>query len=212
MNLSGARSPGEDRGGGRFRPACGSEQLKPPTERPAVSRSEGSEAHRPTLHELEHGVPFVDRHIGPRPDELATMLAAVGVASLDELADRALPAAIRDRDDEAAAPLPAGGVTPDRRAWGRHPRPARPGAPRRRRRPDRSDRAAIPARCRPRPPRSAASGSGTSRRERPCPHATPGPTPLSASPRAPAPAGAAYAGVARRRSGGAEPAGGCRRG
>ena len=35
------------------------------------------------------------------------MLAAIGVASLDELADRALPAAIRDRDDEAAAALPA---------------------------------------------------------------------------------------------------------
>ena len=72
-----------------------------------MSRSEHSEAPRPTLHELEHGVPFVDRHIGPRPDELATMLAAVGVASLDELADRALPAAIRDRDAEAAAALPA---------------------------------------------------------------------------------------------------------
>ena len=28
VNLSGARSPGEDRGGGRFRPACGSDQLR----------------------------------------------------------------------------------------------------------------------------------------------------------------------------------------
>ena len=65
-----------------------------------------SEHPRPSLHDLEQGVPFVDRHIGPRPDELATMLAAVGVTSLDELADRALPAAIRDRDDEAAATLP----------------------------------------------------------------------------------------------------------
>src|ERR687894_143641 len=62
---------------------------------------------RPSLHDLETGVPFVDRHIGPRPDELATMLATIGVASLDELADRALPAAIRDRDDETAAGLPA---------------------------------------------------------------------------------------------------------
>ena len=51
----------------------------------------------PSLHDLEHGLPFVDRHVGPRPDELATMLATVGVASLDELADRALPASIRDR-------------------------------------------------------------------------------------------------------------------
>ena len=62
---------------------------------------------RPSLHDLETGVPFVDRHIGPRSDEMATMLATIGVASLDELADRALPAAIRDRDDETAAGLPA---------------------------------------------------------------------------------------------------------
>ena len=61
----------------------------------------------PSLHDLEHGLPFVDRHVGPRPDELATMLAAIGVASLDELAERALPASIRDRDEEAGAALPA---------------------------------------------------------------------------------------------------------
>jgi glycine dehydrogenase len=61
----------------------------------------------PSLHDLEHGLPFVDRHVGPRPDELATMLATIGVASLDELADRALPASIRDRDGEAGAALPA---------------------------------------------------------------------------------------------------------
>ncbi|MBL8925783.1 MAG: aminomethyl-transferring glycine dehydrogenase [Pseudonocardia sp.] len=78
-----------------------------------MSRSEHSEAPRPTLHELERGVPFVDRHVGPRPDELATMLAAIGVASLDELADRALPAAIRDRDDEAAAALPPPATEPE---------------------------------------------------------------------------------------------------
>ena len=61
-----------------------------------MSRTEYSEAPRPSLHDLEHGVPFVDRHIGPRPHEVAAMLAAVGVGSLDELADRALPAAIRE--------------------------------------------------------------------------------------------------------------------
>jgi glycine dehydrogenase len=38
---------------------------------------------------------FADRHIGPREGELAAMLAAVGVGSLDELIDRAVPAAIR---------------------------------------------------------------------------------------------------------------------
>ena len=37
----------------------------------------------PSLHDLEHGLPFVDRHVGPRPDERATMLATIGVASLD---------------------------------------------------------------------------------------------------------------------------------
>ena len=61
---------------------------------------------RPSLHDLEHGTPFVDRHIGPRADELATMLEAVGVASLDELAERAVPAAIRDPADAAGATLP----------------------------------------------------------------------------------------------------------
>ena len=63
---------------------------------------------RPTLHDLEHGLPFVDRHVGPRADELATMLATVGVASLEELADRTVPDSIRDRepvDDALPAPL-----------------------------------------------------------------------------------------------------------
>jgi glycine dehydrogenase len=71
---------------------------------PKATRSETS---RPALRDLEHGTPFVDRHVGPRADELATMLATVGVASLDELADRALPAAIRDGDRAGALPAPA---------------------------------------------------------------------------------------------------------
>jgi glycine dehydrogenase len=53
------------------------------------------------LADLERGTPFVDRHIGPRPRELDAMLAAIGVASLDELAARALPDSIRD-----TAPVP----------------------------------------------------------------------------------------------------------
>ena len=32
-----------------------------------------------------HHDEFVDRHIGPRDDDLATMLATIGVTSLDEL-------------------------------------------------------------------------------------------------------------------------------
>ena len=35
------------------------------------------------------------RHIGPSPAEMAEMLKAVGVSSLDELIDQTVPAAIR---------------------------------------------------------------------------------------------------------------------
>ncbi|MGV0793746.1 aminomethyl-transferring glycine dehydrogenase [Mycolicibacterium sp. XJ1819] len=48
---------------------------------------------------------FVDRHIGPDSDAVATMLTTIGVASLDELAEKALPAGILD-------PLSADGVAP----------------------------------------------------------------------------------------------------
>ncbi|HEV3360807.1 MAG TPA: aminomethyl-transferring glycine dehydrogenase [Pseudonocardiaceae bacterium] len=57
---------------------------------------------------LEHGTPFVDRHIGPRPAELAAMLETIGVSSLDELADHAVPASIRDTDaPDLGLPAPA---------------------------------------------------------------------------------------------------------
>src|SRR5689334_19483864 len=39
---------------------------------------------------------FADRHIGPDADAVATMLKTIGVGSLDELADKALPAGILD--------------------------------------------------------------------------------------------------------------------
>ena len=35
---------------------------------------------------------FADRHIGPNADEIAAMLAVIGVDSLDDLAAKALPA------------------------------------------------------------------------------------------------------------------------
>ncbi|HYF47486.1 MAG TPA: glycine dehydrogenase (aminomethyl-transferring), partial [Acidimicrobiales bacterium] len=38
---------------------------------------------------------FADRHLGPRGDEIDAMLATVGVGSLDELIDEAVPAGIR---------------------------------------------------------------------------------------------------------------------
>ena len=39
---------------------------------------------------------FADRHIGPDADAVTTMLKTIGVGSLDELADKALPAGILD--------------------------------------------------------------------------------------------------------------------
>src|SRR5262245_62434482 len=40
---------------------------------------------------------FAARHIGPSDAEIATMLATLGVATLDDLVDRAVPDGIRDR-------------------------------------------------------------------------------------------------------------------
>jgi glycine dehydrogenase len=40
---------------------------------------------------------FADRHLGPSPTEIETMLATVDVESVAELVDRAVPEAIRDR-------------------------------------------------------------------------------------------------------------------
>ncbi len=63
--------------------------------------------HRPSLADIEHGTPFADRHIGPRPDELARMLDTIGVGSLQELARRAVPASIRlSSDDDHTLALP----------------------------------------------------------------------------------------------------------
>src|SRR6185436_12325863 len=66
---------------------------------------------RQSLTDLERGVPFTERHIGPRPDELATMLTAIGAASLDELADAAVPASIRDSEPVPSTLPPAGTET-----------------------------------------------------------------------------------------------------
>jgi glycine dehydrogenase len=50
---------------------------------------------RHSLATLEHGTPFTERHIGPDAAELGRMLETIGVGSLDELADRAMPTSIR---------------------------------------------------------------------------------------------------------------------
>ncbi|MGH3767979.1 MAG: aminomethyl-transferring glycine dehydrogenase [Pseudonocardiaceae bacterium] len=62
---------------------------------------------RRSLSELEHGTPFADRHIGPRPAELARMLDVIGVPSLDDLARLALPPALADSAAIPALPAPA---------------------------------------------------------------------------------------------------------
>ncbi|MGM1062487.1 aminomethyl-transferring glycine dehydrogenase [Saccharothrix sp. Mg75] len=56
---------------------------------------------------LEHGTPFADRHVGPRPAELARILDVIGVGSLEELAQRAVPDSIRERDLVLDLPAPA---------------------------------------------------------------------------------------------------------
>jgi len=56
---------------------------------------------------LEHGTPFADRHVGPRPAELARILDVIGVGSLEELAQRAVPPSIREGDLVLDLPDPA---------------------------------------------------------------------------------------------------------
>ncbi len=63
--------------------------LHPRPRRPAVTGRPHS------LADLEAAAPFSERHIGPREDEIAKMLAVVGHGSLAELAEAAVPAAIR---------------------------------------------------------------------------------------------------------------------
>ena len=48
---------------------------------------------------------FADRHLGPRPDDIARMLDRVGFDSLDALMDAAVPGKIRA---SAELDLPAG--------------------------------------------------------------------------------------------------------
>ncbi|MGH9094937.1 MAG: glycine dehydrogenase (aminomethyl-transferring), partial [Acidimicrobiales bacterium] len=50
------------------------------------------------LVDMERGIPFARRHIGPDEDEQAKMLAVVGYGSLEDLADAAIPEAIRAAD------------------------------------------------------------------------------------------------------------------
>ncbi len=62
-----------------------------------------------SLRDLE-SAPFEVRHIGPSPDEQAKMLAVLGAGSLQELADQAVPEAIRATE---RLDLPAGLSEPE---------------------------------------------------------------------------------------------------
>ena len=76
------------------------------------SRTPQSPWNSAPLAALEHGVPFADRHIGPDARGLARMLETIGVGSLEELADTAMPTSIRSDpadwsdDPTGAAPPP----------------------------------------------------------------------------------------------------------
>ena len=48
---------------------------------------------------------FADRHLGPRPDDIARMLDRVGFDSLDDLMAAAVPAAIASRTLDLPEPL-----------------------------------------------------------------------------------------------------------
>ncbi|MEU7034324.1 aminomethyl-transferring glycine dehydrogenase [Streptomyces sp. NPDC046237] len=61
-------------------------------------------AHRTPLSELEQGIPFEQRHIGPDAEARAKMLAQVGYGSLDELTAAAVPDVIKNAE---ALGLPA---------------------------------------------------------------------------------------------------------
>ena len=54
-------------------------------------------AARLSLSDLQSGANFIPRHIGPRPDEIATMLKEVGASSLDDLVHKVILAQIRSR-------------------------------------------------------------------------------------------------------------------
>ncbi|GAA3167140.1 aminomethyl-transferring glycine dehydrogenase [Blastococcus jejuensis] len=51
----------------------------------------------PSLNALHPAGSFAGRHIGPRPDDTAEMLAVIGHPSLAELADACVPEGVRDR-------------------------------------------------------------------------------------------------------------------
>ena len=57
----------------------------------------GADDQAPLHVDTSHPAPFVERHIGPSPDDVAAMLEVVGQPSLDALLDVAIPTGIRSQ-------------------------------------------------------------------------------------------------------------------
>jgi len=61
-----------------------------------ASGSRNSQNNQPlSLQELEQRDRFIHRHIGPSEQDIAEMLQTLGMSSLDELIDKAVPDSIR---------------------------------------------------------------------------------------------------------------------
>jgi glycine dehydrogenase len=63
-------------------------------------------------------VPFVDRHIGPSPDDIRVMLESIGQSDLDTLTKAAVPEVIRDEELNLPAAVGEDGVLDELRALG----------------------------------------------------------------------------------------------
>jgi glycine dehydrogenase len=69
--------------------------------------------------------PFAQRHVGPDVDAVATMLGTIGIPSLDDLIDRAVPAAIRsERPLDLPSPVSEPEVMEELRALAARNQPA----------------------------------------------------------------------------------------
>ena len=78
---------------------------------------------RPTLADLSPDNEFVRRHIGPNEAETRAMLAELGYATSNELAEAAMPSAIRTQAIPAFDPLSEAGVLAVLRAFAARNRP-----------------------------------------------------------------------------------------
>lgn len=90
--------------------------LHPSTKTHSISHNGADKAH--SVHELlAPQDTFVRRHIGPDADEIATMLATIGVGTLDALIDATVPASIRlQRPLQMAGPRAESEVLADLKA------------------------------------------------------------------------------------------------